>query len=150
MPEPVMTASAEAPAVEEDAVSDEAAPVTPRPPDIGWILGAVAALVGLILGTAPIHDNSFLTHLATGRLILDGGDVFGGDPYSYTAHGDPWTVPCWLASVLYAGAEDLAGFAGIRLLNGLLVAAIAVGLWHLSARSRSAVVRSAVVLVALA
>ena len=32
----------------------------------------------------PINDNSFFTHLATGRLILEQGDP-DADPYSFTA-----------------------------------------------------------------
>jgi hypothetical protein len=143
-----MMSTVEAPPVGTED-TDRAEATATRTPDIGWVLGAVAGLVGFILGSPPIHDNSFLTHLATGRLILDEGRVPSTDPFSFTAVGEPWTVPSWLASVLYAGAEDLAGLTGVRLLHGLLVAAIAVGLWHLSARSRSLVVRAGVVLVAL-
>lgn len=119
-------------------------------PDIGWVLGALAALVGVIIGAAPIRDNSFLTHLATGRLILDQGGVPTADPYSFTAAGEPWVVQSWLASLAYGIADELAGFAGLRLLNGALCAAIAVGLWHLSARSPSLVVRAGVTFAALA
>ncbi len=141
----------EAGVVEERAdTADEDGPGPSGGPDIGWVMGAVAALVGLIIGTAPIHDNSFLTHLATGRLILDTGGVPRVDPYSFTAAGESWTVQSWLASVFYAVAEDIGGFGAIRLLNGLLCAGIAVALWHLTARSASLVVRSAVTLAALA
>lgn len=119
-------------------------------PDIGWVLGAVAALVGAIIGMGTIHDNSFLTHLATGRLILADGGVPRVDPYSFTAAGEPWVVQSWLASTIYAAVEELAGFAGLRLLGGVLCGAIGVALWHLTARSRSVVVRSVVTLAALA
>ncbi len=118
-------------------------------PDIGGVLGAIAALMGLLTGIARIHDNSFLTHLATGRLILDGGGIPRVDPYSFTAHGDPWVVQSWLASVIYAGVEDVAGFGGIRVLNGLLCAAIAVCAWLLTARSPSIAVRFGVTAVTM-
>ncbi|HEV7720953.1 MAG TPA: hypothetical protein VGO60_06700 [Iamia sp.] len=118
-------------------------------PDLGGVLGAVAALMGLLTGIARVHDNSFLTHLATGRLILDGGGIPRVDPYSFTAHGDPWVVQSWLASVIYAAVDDVAGFGGIRLLNGLLCAGIAVCVWLLTARSPSAAVRFGVTAVAM-
>ncbi len=118
-------------------------------PDLGGVLGAVAALMGLLAGIVRIHDNSFLTHLATGRLILDGGGVPRVDPYSFTAQGDPWVVQSWLASVVYAAVEDVAGFGGIRLLNGLLCAAIAVCVWLLTARSPSAAVRFGITAVTM-
>lgn len=130
---------------EAPAAIDEDAPVTEgrrgSGPDLGGVGGALAVLMGLLTGIARIHDNSFLTHLATGRLILDEGGIPRVDPYSFTAAGDPWVVQSWLASVVYAGVEDVAGFAGIRVLNGLLCAGIALGVWLLTARSPSAVVR---------
>jgi hypothetical protein len=118
-------------------------------PDIGGVLGAIAALMGLLTGIARIHDNSFLTHLATGRLILDGGGIPRSDPYSFTAHGDPWVVQSWLASVVYAWVEDVAGFGGIRLLNGLLCAGIGLCVWLLTARSPSLAVRSGITVVTM-
>jgi hypothetical protein len=131
---------AEAPsAVGEDApVGDEE---QGSGPDVGGVLGAIAVLMGLLTGIARIHDNSFLTHLATGRIILDTGGVPRTDPYSWTAHGDPWVVQSWLASVTYAGIDDLVGLGGVRVLNGLLCAGIALCAWLLTARSPSAVVR---------
>lgn len=143
-----MTTMAEAP----PALRDDAGMVEPQRatgPSLGSVLGAVAALMGLLTGIARIHDNSFLTHLATGRLILDGGGIPRTDPYSFTAAGDPWVVQSWLASVVYATVEDVAGFGGIRVLNGLLCAAIAVCAWLLTARSPSAVVRAGVTGVTL-
>lgn len=137
-----MVGVVDAPAPE---VVDEVAPGS----DMGWVMGALAALAGLLVGLAPIHDNSFLTHLATGRLILDQGRVPTVDPYSFTAAGEPWVVQSWLASVIYGVVDTVAGLAGLRVLHGLLCAAIAVGLWHLTARSRSLAVRGGVTLAAL-
>ena len=69
--------------------------MTPARPDVGAVgaragvaPGAVlsperagalaAALAGFVIAAGAIADNSFLTHLATGRLILDGGSVPSG------------------------------------------------------------------------
>ena len=66
------------------------------------------------------------------------------DPYSFTARARPWTVQSWLASAIYAGAEQVGGLGGIRVVNGLLCALLGVSVWLLTARSRSFIVRLAV------
>src|SRR5713226_2757624 len=66
------------------------------------------ALAGLVAGLRPIHDNSFLTHLATGRLLLH-GTFPRHDPYSFTAHGTSWIVESWLPSLGYAAIEKVLG-----------------------------------------
>ncbi|WCO69068.1 hypothetical protein PO878_10055 [Iamia majanohamensis] len=131
-------------AADEETPTD--APAAPEPAGgvgLGTVLGALAGLWGLMIGLSALSDNSFLTHLATGRLILDGGSVPTADPYSFTAGGDPWTVQSWFASVLYAGAEEIGGLGGVRLLNGLLCTLLGVAVWLLTARSRSFLVRLA-------
>ncbi|HEX2575278.1 MAG TPA: hypothetical protein VHK88_02955 [Aquihabitans sp.] len=113
----------------------EAVPAGPRrrpAPRLDTVVAVALGVVGLRLGLAPLHDNSFLTHLATGRLILDEGGVPRTDPYSFTALGDPWTVQSWGASVLYAGIEQVAGLGGIRLVVGLCSALLAVLAWELT------------------
>ena len=103
--------------------SDEA---TPRPgwaPTLDHILVLGLVIVALRIGLQPLVDNSFLTHLSTGRLILDHGAIPRHDPYSWTAHGDPWTVQSWGASVVYAGLERWFGLAGIRVFNAGLMSA---------------------------
>ncbi len=127
-------------------------PRRPRPrrtPDIGWVCGGLAALIGFARVLSPLSDNSFFTHLATGRLIIADGRVPTADPYSFTAHGEPWTVQSWLAALIYAGVEDVAGLGAVRFVNAILCAAIGVGVWHLTARSRSLAVRAGVTLSTL-
>ncbi len=97
-----------------------------------WAGTLLFMAVGFIRGSQAIGDNSFLTHLATGRLIVEQGSVPSADPYSYTAHGEPWVVQSWLISIVYAQLEDVFGLAGIRVFHGLLVAAIFAGIWRLS------------------
>ncbi len=86
---------------------------------------------GWVIGLRPLSDNSFLTHLATGRLILDTGRVPSVDPYTFTATGEPWVVQSWLVSVLYATAERLGGLDGVRVLVGVLTAVLAGLAWTL-------------------
>ncbi len=117
-------------------------------PSISWVVGALTAAWGFLLGARTLYDNSFFTHLATGRLILEQGAVPAADPYSYSAPGVSWVVQSWFASVSYAVAERAGGGAGVRMLNGVLTALLLLALWRLS-RPASALV-GRVVIVALA
>lgn len=87
--------------------------------------------IGLAAGLHRLSDNSFLTHLATGRLILDGG-VPRSDPYSFTAAGRPWVVQSWGFSWFEAQLEALAGAWAIRLVFGLVIGTLLVAIWRLS------------------
>jgi hypothetical protein len=93
------------------------------------------------IGLARLSDNSFFTHLATGRLILDTGHIPTVDPYSFTVRGEPWVVQSWLASLLYGVTEDVFGGDGLRVLTGLLVVGITAVAWRLARPARSFVVR---------
>lgn len=94
------------------------------------------ALVGFVAAAGIMTDNSLLTHMATGREILDTGSVPAVDPYSRFGHGQPWTVQSWLVSVVYAGLDRGFGPAAIRAFHGLLGAGVGLGLWRLSAPAR--------------
>ena len=108
-------------------------------------LGSVMTLLVVAwtwaLASAPLNDNSFFTHLATGRLILERGNVPRSDPYTYTAAGVDWVVQSWLASVAYAAVERAAGGVGLRLLVMLLFTLSGLLLWRLTRASESVVVR---------
>lgn len=96
----------------------------------GW-WGVLLVAVAAFAGAGPVGDNSFLTHWATGRLILD-GNVPHVDPYTFTAAGRAWTVQSWGASVLYGVLEVLGGAAAIRLAVAAATAAVVGLLWRLS------------------
>ena len=115
----------------------------------GVLFGLVTVLGAAVVGTRPLGDNSFLTHLATGRLILDTGKVPSTDPYSYTAPGAPWVVQSWLASVAYGAVERLAGGLGLRLLHIALTSAAGALLWRLSRPVDGILVRLGLVALAV-
>lgn len=116
---------------------------------LGSIMGLLALTWAAGLAAAPLNDNSFFTHLATGRLILETGSVPSTDPYTYTAAGEPWTVQSWLASIAYAGAERLAGPLGLRLLLLLVFGLAAWLLWRLTEPATSLLVRFGLTTLAL-
>ncbi len=105
-------------------------------PTLATAVGAGFVLWGLLIGIQPLHDNSFLTHLATGRVMLDEGGIPRVDPYSFTAPGEPWVVQSWLASLFYGLADAVGGLDGVRVLNALLVAGLALLAWKLAAAAR--------------
>jgi hypothetical protein len=103
-------------------------------------LGAVALGIGL----SALSDNSFLTHLATGRVIVDDWHIPRSDLYTFTAHGEPWVVQSWLASLLYGLAEEVAGLGGVRALMGVTTVAIFAASWRLARPARSLLPRAAI------
>ncbi len=112
-----------------------------RRPSIEGVLLLILVMVGVRIGLSPLQDNSFLTHLSTGRLILDTGSIPSTDPYSFTAFGRDWTVQSWGASVIYAGAEQTVGLVGIRIVNAVTAVALVLVLWRLTRPARTLVPR---------
>ncbi|MGB5756651.1 MAG: hypothetical protein WBM50_07025 [Acidimicrobiales bacterium] len=94
-------------------------------------LGLALALLGFVIGAKTMTDNSLLTHLATGREVIDRRSVPTVDLYSSTAAGQPWTVQSWLISLLYGTVDRLVGPSAIRAVHGGVSAAVGVGLWQL-------------------
>jgi hypothetical protein len=92
-------------------------------------LAALLAALCALVGARPLKDNSFLTHLATGRLILTDG-VPDQNPFLYT--GTDFPVPSWWWSVVLGVVEELGGAAGIRLLTASVAAALATVLVRLT------------------
>lgn len=110
-------------------------------------LGLLVTLMAFVVGSRAMTDNSLLTHLATGDLILDGASVPTTDPYSQTALGESWTVQSWLVSVLYASVEQLFGISAVRALHGLVAGAIGLSVWQLVRPARQVVARMALTLL---
>ncbi|MEZ5244076.1 MAG: hypothetical protein R2707_03195 [Acidimicrobiales bacterium] len=135
-----------------DEVDGDSSHREPRPAlrlDLGVFTGLAVTLVGLGFGASRISDNSFLTHLATGREMLDSG-VVRNDVFTWTSGGEGVVVQSWLASFVYAVIDDLAGFHGLRIFTALLAALLAAMAWHLTRASDSIVTRVAIMVPFLA
>jgi hypothetical protein len=102
-----------------------------RQPSLALVAGAAVALAGLAIGSTALGDNSFFTHLATGRLILHDG-IPRTDPYSFTAAGHPWVVQSWLPSLLYGLVDRWWGGHGLVLMRALQTLVLAALVWRLS------------------
>jgi hypothetical protein len=99
-------------------------------------IGMLYGLLGFLIGSRVIADNSLFTHFANGRLIWDGGGIPIVDPYSFTAAGESVTVQSWLPSWIYVGLHDTLGGWALRLLNGAICALLIASLWRLAAGTK--------------
>lgn len=117
---------------------------------LGTAIGLLVAAWGAWLASLPLDDNSFLTHLATGRLILQEGTVPSVDPYTFTATGQAWTVQSWLPSVTFAAMERVWGVAGLRVVALAAFTTAALLMWWLTRAASSLLPRVLVMAVGMA
>jgi len=102
----------------------------------GSILGLSLVAGGLcaLMAAKPIDDNSFLTHLATGRIILDSG-LPEQNPFLYSSTSFP--VPSYWWSIVVGAVDGVAGGAGLRLLTALVAGVLGAMVVRLAAGSRT-------------
>ena len=82
-----------------------------RSPRVSTVVGGAFVVWGTAVGLIRLHDNSFLTHVATGRLILAHG-VPTTDPYSFTAFGHEVTLGRKLPADLSMARTTALGSGG--------------------------------------
>jgi hypothetical protein len=116
-----------------------------RVPSLSVLVGGVVAFIGLLIGLGRLDDNSYLTHLATGRIIWDTHHIPHHDPYSFTAFGHPWVVQSWLASVIYGAADKWWGPAGLLLVIAVVSTVLAALVWTLTRPAHSLISRLLIV-----
>lgn len=112
------------------------------------LVGAAVALVGAGIGAQRLSDNSFLTHLASGREMIEHG-VIHSDRFTWTSAGESIVMQSWLASLLYGMVDAAAGLWGLRLLMASTAAVLAYLTWRLTERSLSLGTRVAVMVPVL-
>ena len=98
----------------------------PRPNALEALVLGTFALFGFAAGSRPIQDNSTFVHLRTGINMVHTWSIPRVDPYSFTAHGQPWVVQSWFASLLYGAAYVVGGVHLLQILNAVLFAALAL------------------------
>lgn len=87
-----------------------------------WLLAGCSLLVLITgLSLAPVSDPDLWVMLATGRYIVQNGQIPEADLWSHTAGGQPWVMHEWLPSVVLYGLHRAAGFPGIVLLKVILL-----------------------------
>lgn len=98
---------------------------------------ALAALVLTLLSGSVFNDPDTWWHVATGNLVLDGGEVPTRDPFSFSQPGVAWTAHEWLAEAAFALAFRAAGWGGVAALSALAFGAAALILGRRLARDLS-------------
>jgi hypothetical protein len=112
--------------------------------DVAW--AAIAALVPMIVALLSVMRSVDLAyHVRTGASILDGGGLPRVDTYTFSVAGEPWLDQQWGAQVLLSFAHDLGGWATVKALQAVLVAA-SFFVVYLACRRRGAAARWAAAL----
>ncbi|NWF81139.1 MAG: hypothetical protein HXY37_14020 [Chloroflexi bacterium] len=104
-----------------------------------WLFAAVAFIALRALLT-PIPPHDFWWHMATGRLIVEQGQIPTTDSFSYTRAGEPFYNQSWLAQVWLYGLQRLGGVPLIIVVQALVLA-LAYGLLLRLCVRRSGAVR---------
>ena len=112
------------------------------------VRATLAASVGLVVFAFAVakgmQDPDFFFHAATGRLILETGQVPSTDPFSFTWQGQPWTPHEWLGAVLLHVLDVAIGPTGTTIVYGLIGAAtVAIPVVFLTAVRPGAVAAAA-------
>jgi hypothetical protein len=83
----------------------------------------ILALGLFTMAARGVTDPDLWWHLRTGQLIVQNHKVFHADPYSYTQFGQPWVDHEWLSQVLIFALYRLAGWGGLIVGFGAVIAA---------------------------
>jgi hypothetical protein len=95
----------------------------------------VAAAAFIVAVGLPSDDPDMWWHLASGRWIIEHGELLKVDIFSSTATGRPYEVGEWLGQVALAAVHGAAGWQGIAALRAALVAVAAFSLTRVVLRA---------------
>lgn len=90
----------------------------------------VAAGVFAIATTIPSGDPDTYWHLASGRWMLQHGELIRSDSFSSTARDVPYSVGEWLGQLVWYSAYAFGGWQGLSVLRALIVAVAAYFATH--------------------
>ena len=98
---------------------------------IAWVVVGFGFVLPM---SGKIQDPDIWWHLKTGELIVANRSVPTTDPFSFTAHGQPWTAHEWLSEVIFYGVFTHFGFIGLMLMESVLLSALMAGIYLLVRR----------------
>ena len=104
-----------------------------RLPSTATVFAAgLAGVMVVIVLAKGLTDPDFFTHVRTGQLIVDTGQIPTTDPFSFTWNGQPWILHEWLSEVLMylliSSVGALASLILFGLIPGTLLAILAFAL----------------------
>lgn len=95
----------------------------------------VAAATFIVAVGLPSSDPDMWWHLASGRWMLDHGELLRVEIFSSTAAGRPYAVGEWLGQLVLAAVHGAAGWPGLAVLRAALVALAAFSLTRIALRA---------------
>jgi len=110
----------------------------------------VAAAAFAIAVSLPGGDPDTYWHLASGKWMVEHGQLLRADVFSSTVNGAPYSVGEWLGELVIYGAYLLGGWAGIALLRATLIGVGAFFVTKVALRAAPAPFALAVTALALA
>ncbi|HEV8669484.1 MAG TPA: hypothetical protein VGS01_01970 [Candidatus Limnocylindria bacterium] len=110
----------------------------------------LAAAAFAIAVSLPGGDPDTYWHLASGKWMVEHGQLLRSDVFSSTVHGAAYSVGEWLGELAIYGAYVLGGWAGIAVLRATLVAIGAFFITQVALRAAPAPFALAVTALALA
>jgi hypothetical protein len=128
-------------ATTEDIVDASGATRSSRP--LPWLVAAalVFSLVAFSAGRGPIRDIDLYWHLLIGQEVLSGtAPGAAGHGWSFAPVPDTWVSTQWLAEVLFAKMEALAGLSAFPIYRVVTTIAALVVLGLVTLRRRPATV----------
>ena len=83
----------------------------------------MVSVIAFLVGLAPIRSRDYFWHLATGRWMVDHGQIPATDPFSVGAEQIPWINGAWLFQGLIALIERVGQHAAVNLVIATAIAA---------------------------
>lgn len=113
-----------------------------------WLVGWLVSLPVALLRAGSLGETDTFWQIRTGLFTIQQRGLPTVDPFSWTVHGQPWTLNSWGFNICLAAAYRLAGLPGVALACASLVAVVS-GMVLLLARrlGASPVVASTVLLL---
>ena len=118
--------------------------------DLLFIALALGLPFGLGTASSIFRDGDVSWQAATGKWILAHGRIPTTDPFSFTAFGHPWVAMEWLAEIIYGGAFNLDGYAGLAtVVAAAVITLFAIVYFHLEKRAPPSVIAATLLMVAV-
>ncbi|HUO85417.1 MAG TPA: hypothetical protein VM534_09920, partial [Thermoanaerobaculia bacterium] len=106
----------------------------PLPPVVRWLTWLGAALTFWSFGFTMMRGSDLWWHIASGRWMIEHGEIPKTDSFSYTALGEQWVVDAWLSDLIYALWSRAFGMASLVWWKwGIIVAAFLL-LFHVAVK----------------
>jgi hypothetical protein len=101
-------------------------------------LAALVVVFAFLSASFPARNSDFLLHAASGRLLAQGGYVFGEDPFCFTTQGVYWTNHAWLSDLLFYALYAIPEIGGIAVVafKAIVIAILALVLLQAARRQR--------------